>query len=77
MSPSKPGARVTWSNSPHQGRRTGRLGGLGSSAGESRAARTAYALRTPLVLAPVNAASAVGVHPMLNASSAAGASLAR
>jgi hypothetical protein len=40
-------------------------------------ARTAYGLRTPLVFAPLNAASAAGAHPVLSAVSAAGASLAR
>ncbi len=77
-SPSKPSIRVTWSHSPHQGGRDGRArGGAGSSAGESRAASTAYGLRTPLVFAPVKAASACGVQPALRAVVTAGASLAR
>jgi hypothetical protein len=47
--PSKPSIRMTWLHSPHHGSRGERAGGRGSSAGESRAARTAYGLHTPLV----------------------------
>jgi hypothetical protein len=45
-SPSKPSIRVAWSHSPHHGGRAGRAGGAGSSAGDSRAASTAYEFRT-------------------------------
>jgi hypothetical protein len=54
---SKSSIRVTSSHSPHHDGRNDRAG---SSAGESRAASTAYGLRTPSVFAPVNAASARG-----------------
>ena len=75
---SKPSIRVTSSHWPHQGGRAGRCGcGGGSSAGESRAANTAYGLRTPAVFAPVNAASACGDQPAWSAAWAAGASRAR
>jgi hypothetical protein len=40
-------------------------------------ASTAYGFRTPLVLAPVKAASAGGVQPAVSAAVTAGASLAR
>ena len=65
-SPSKPRIRVRSSHSPHQGGRAGRhrVGG-GSSAGESRAASTAYGLRAPVLFAPVKAASACGIQPAL------------
>jgi hypothetical protein len=48
----------------------------GSSAGENRAASTAYGLRTPTVFAPVNAASVCGNQPASSAACTAGASLA-
>ena len=51
--------------------------GGGSSADESRAASTAYGFRTPLVFAPVKAASACCVHPAFSAVATAGVSLAR
>ncbi len=77
-SPSKPSIRVTSSHSPHQGGRAGRCRrGGGSSAGESRAASTAYGLRTPMVFAPVKVASACGSQPASSAACTAGASLAR
>jgi hypothetical protein len=50
--------------------------GGGSSADESRAASTAYGFRTPLVFAPVKAASVCGVHPAFSAVATAGVSLA-
>ncbi len=77
-SPSKPSIRVAASHSPHHGGRDGRCGcGEGSSVGESRAASTAYGLRSPLVFAPVNAARVCGVQPASSAVVTAGASLAR
>src|SRR6266567_2035466 len=74
---SNPSIRVVWSQSPHQGGRADRAGGEGSSAAESRAARTAYALRTPLLFAPTNAASADGVQPASRAAVTDGVSLSR
>jgi len=66
------------SHSPHHGGRADRPpGGAGSSAGDSLVASTAHGFRTPSLFAPVNPASAAGVHPMLRAVSTAGASLAR
>ena len=47
------------------------------TAGASRAASTAYGLRTPPVFAPAKAASACGVQPAFSAAVTAGASLAR
>lgn len=77
-SPSKPSIRVTSSHWPHQGGRDGRgRCGSGSSAAESRAASTAYGLRTPAVFAPVKAASACGDQPASIATCTAGASLDR
>ncbi|MGO8885839.1 MAG: hypothetical protein ACLPUO_25905 [Streptosporangiaceae bacterium] len=67
---------MTSSHSPHHGGRADRACGAGSAAGESLAASTAYGLRTRSVLAPVNAASACGVHPASRAAVTAGASLA-
>ena len=76
-SPSKPSIRVAWSHSPHHGGLAGRrVCGGGSSAGDSRAASTAYGFRTPAVFA-VKAASACGAQPASSAAVTAGASLAR
>lgn len=75
---SKPRIRVAWSHSPHHdGRATCCVRGGGSSAGDSRAASTAYGFRTPTVLVPVKAASACGVQPASRVVVTAGASLAR
>ena len=72
-SPSKPSIRVVWSHSPHHGRRDGRRRcGRGSSAGDSRAASTAYGLRAPPVFARVKPASAWGVQPAFSAAVTAG-----
>jgi hypothetical protein len=76
-SPSKPSIRVAWSHSPHHGGRAGRAGGAGSSAGDSRAASTAYEFRTPVMFPPVKPASLWGVQPEVSAAATAGASLAR
>ncbi|MBO0786581.1 MAG: hypothetical protein J2P33_10955 [Actinobacteria bacterium] len=50
---------------------------MGTSAGDSRAASTAYGFRTPVVFAPVADASACGAQPNSSAASTAGVSLAR
>src|SRR5437773_8339905 len=50
--------------------------GAGSSAGDSRAASTAYEFRTPVMLPPVKPASVCGIQPEVSAVATAGASLA-
>lgn len=66
---------LAWSHSPHHGGRAGRAGGAGSSAGDSRAASTAYEFRTPVMLPPVKPANLWGVQPEVSAVATAGASL--
>src|SRR5690349_17042514 len=69
--------RVTWSHSPHHGGRVDRTGGAGNSAADSRAASTAYAFRTPVVLVPMTEANVCGIQPRSRVASTAAASLAR
>ena len=65
------------SHSPHH-RGLGRWpGGIGSSAGESRAVNTAYGFRTPAVFAPVADAYACGAQRAPSAASMAGRILSR
>ena len=69
--------RVTSSHSPHHGGRVDRARGRGSSAGDSRAASTAYGFRTPAVFVPTIDANACGAPTVSSAASTAGMSLAR
>jgi hypothetical protein len=76
-SPSKPSIRVRSSHSPHHGGLDRSPGGIGSSAGESRAVSTAYGFRRPPVSEPVKAASSRGAQPTSSAASTAGRILPR
>jgi hypothetical protein len=76
-SPSKPSIRVRSSHSPHHGGLDRWPGGIGSSAGESRAVSTAYGFLRPPVFEPVKAASSRGAHPASTAASTAGRILSR